>query len=54
MTRFSTDHSITPAEQQVFEARARKLRSDVFRHFFAGLIGTRSHGAGPRRTFPKS
>jgi len=42
MTPFSTTYSITPAEQDLMEARARKLRSKAFRQFFSGLFIPRS------------
>jgi len=41
MTRFTPNHIITPAQHEEMEARARKLRSEAFRHFFGGLFTPR-------------
>jgi len=41
MTQFSTPQIITPAMQETFDARARKLRSDAVTGFLRGLFAGR-------------
>jgi len=46
MTQFSTTQIITPAMQDTFDARARKLRSDAFRDLFGSMLRKGRRGSG--------